>query len=99
MTESSNDYNLNDTYFIDGFHPSEIFVAMQISKYNDLFKQRIDTSLLSSSINNRYCNLLFDLNEMNTNAQQSAKRNSQQKLTTAFAQTVVCHKKNENKIT
>lgn len=73
-TESSNDYNLDDTYFIDGFHPSEIFVAMQVNKHNDLFNQRIDTTLLRNAINDRYCNLLFNLNEMNTNAQQSVKR-------------------------
>ncbi len=65
-TESPNDYDLDDTYFIDGFHPSEIFVGIQANKHSNFFNKWIDTSLLSGSIDDRYCNLLFNVNEMNT---------------------------------
>lgn len=57
-------YNLDDTYFIDGFHPSEIFVAVQLKKYSSFFNQKVEPHKLQELIDNRFCNLLFNKSEM-----------------------------------
>ena len=65
-TEHPSLYKLDDTYFIDGFHPSEIFVAIQLKRYASLFNNEIDPVKLDTLINNRFCNLLFNKSEMLT---------------------------------
>lgn len=46
--ECPKDYDLRDDYFIDGFHPSEVFVGMQLekfSRYSSVLKQYVSTDL------------------------------------------------------
>ena len=62
-TEHSKNYNLDDTYFIDGIHPSEVFVAIQIKNHINLFEDYVDEIILDSIIETRFCNLLFDRSE------------------------------------
>jgi|GEM_PF-7016109 len=59
-TEHPTLYGLDDTYFIDGFHPSEVFVALQLKTHHKLFGQHIDTNTIDSLYAKRYCNILFD---------------------------------------
>lgn len=65
--ETPNQYNLDDTYFIDGIHPSEVFVAKQIEKHSSLFSKKVNLPKLKESLEERYCNLIFDSNEININ--------------------------------
>lgn len=65
-TEHPSMYNLDDTYFTDGFHPSEVFIAIQLKKYHHFFNGKINPNLLEELIENRFCNLLFDKSEMIT---------------------------------
>ncbi len=59
-TESPRDYDINDAYFMDGFHPSEVFLAIQLKKYNRFFGEKIDTIIIDSIIRNRFCEILLD---------------------------------------
>jgi hypothetical protein len=63
-TETPRMYQLDDTYFMDGFHPSEVFVAHQLYKHAYLFNGKIDTTTISNSIRNMYCPLFLDSNEI-----------------------------------
>lgn len=63
-TENPSLYNLDDTYFIDGFHPSEVFVAMQLKRYSSYFKGKVNPENLKALIEKRFCNLLFNKSEM-----------------------------------
>ena len=46
--ECPQDYDLRDDYFIDGFHPSEVFVGIQLekfSRYSSVLNQYVSTDL------------------------------------------------------
>ena len=62
--ESPSDYNLDDTYFINGIHPSEVFVAIQSLRYHSLFKNKIDTSKIQDQLEKRFNNIFFYKKEM-----------------------------------
>jgi hypothetical protein len=47
-TECPRDYNLKDDYFLDGFHPSEVFIGYQLqehSKRSELLRQLINPEI------------------------------------------------------
>lgn len=58
--ESPQDYKLDDTYFIDGIHPSEVFVSLQLLRYSSLFSDQIDVSSLKNDLDTRFSNLVFN---------------------------------------
>lgn len=57
-------YALKDTFFMDGFHPSEVFVSLQLQRHHKHFKQNINLSKIDSLYKYRYCNLLFNKSEL-----------------------------------
>jgi hypothetical protein len=58
-TEIPSQYGLDDTYFMDGFHPSEVFLAHQLKRHSDKFFNKIDTLIIENNIKNRFCNILL----------------------------------------
>jgi len=62
--EQPDDYDVDDTYFMDGIHPSEVFVAMQLKRHADKFVDKIDQEILDRMVAGRFCNLLFDKKEI-----------------------------------
>jgi len=62
--EQPEDYGLGDTFFMDGIHPSEVFVAMQAMQHAAKFDHKINTTLLEKMISERFCDLLFDEKEV-----------------------------------
>ena len=63
--EQPNDYKVDDTFFMDGIHPSEVFVAMQLKRHSDKFSEKIDRNILDGMVAERFCDLLFDQKEIN----------------------------------
>lgn len=61
--ESPSDYALDDTYFIDGIHPSEVFVSLQWLKYA-YQTSTIDSFKLKDMIDNRFNNLVFEYDNL-----------------------------------
>jgi len=62
--EQPEDYGESDTFFMDGIHPSEVFVAMQLKRHADKFADKIDQEILDRMVSGRFCNLLFDKKEI-----------------------------------
>jgi hypothetical protein len=62
--ETPTDYGLPDTYFVDGIHPSEVFVARQVERHADKFGGMINKQKLKEMIERSFCELLFDEREM-----------------------------------
>jgi len=62
--EKPEDYGASDTYFMDGIHPSEVFVAMQLKEHSDKFSEKIDKNILDKMVAERFCDLLFDKKEV-----------------------------------
>ena len=57
-------YGLNDTYFIDGIHPGEVYVARQLMEHHKLFGELIDTTEIQAKFRGRFNNLLFNRAEL-----------------------------------
>jgi hypothetical protein len=64
--EAPTNYGLPDTYFVDGIHPSEVFVARQVERHIDKFDGTVNKQKLKEMIETSFCELLFDEEEMAT---------------------------------
>lgn len=62
--EKPEDYGVGDTFFMDGIHPSEVFVGMQLKRHSDKFSEKIDKNILDRMVAERFCDLLFDEKEI-----------------------------------